>query len=126
MPVEKLTGRTTFKRNAKGLEKVWEQLAKDGLRYVVGEWHSHPNGSTQYSSTDLATMIDIEKEVTIANPLLIVGVRSDGISSHTFYCYKNNELLEYKKMVKIKRIISWFARTDADQPECKQDVYRTP
>ena len=48
VPVEKLTGRTTFKRNAKGLEKVWEQLAKEGLRYV-GEWHSHPNGSTQYS-----------------------------------------------------------------------------
>lgn len=104
VPVEKLTGRTTFKRNAKGLEKVWEQLAKDGLRYV-GEWHSHPNGSTQYSSTDLATMIDIEKEVTIANPLLlIVGVRSDGISSHTFYCYKNNELLEYKKMVDLKEL----------------------
>lgn len=104
VPVEKLTGRTTFKRNAKGLEKVWEQLVKDGLRYV-GEWHSHPNGSTQYSSTDLATMIDIEKEVTIANPLLlIVGVRSDGISSHTFYCYKNNELLEYKKMVDLKEL----------------------
>ena len=104
MPVEKLTGRTTFKRNAKGLENVWEQLAKDGLRYV-GEWHSHPNSSTQYSSTDLAAMVDIEKEVTIANPLLlIVGVRSDGISTHTFYCYKNNKLLEYKKMVDLKEL----------------------
>ena len=104
VPVEKLTGRTTFKRNAKGLEKVWEQLAKAGLRYV-GEWHSHPNGSTQYSSTDLAAMVDIEKEVTLANPLLlIVGVRSDGISTHTFYCYKNNKLLEYKKMVDLKEL----------------------
>jgi len=104
VPVEKLTGRTTFKRNAKGLGKVWEQLAKDGLRYV-GEWHSHPNGSTQYSDTDLAAMVDIEKEVTIANPLLlIVGVRSDGISTHTFYCYKNNKLLKYKKMVDLKEL----------------------
>lgn len=104
VPVEKLTGRTTFKRNAKGLGKVWEQLAKDGLRYV-GEWHSHPNGSTQYSDTDLAAMVDIEKEVTIANPLLlIVGVRSDGISTHTFYCYKNDKLLKYKKMVDLKEL----------------------
>ena len=90
VPVEKLTGRTMFMRNTKGLEKVWEQLAKDGLRYV-GEWHSHPNGSTQYSGTDLAAMIDVEKEVTIENPLLlIVGVRGGGLSAHTFYCYKNN------------------------------------
>jgi len=104
VPVEKLTGRTTFKRNAKGLEKAWEQLAEDGLQYV-GEWHSHPNGSTQYSSTDLAAMVDIEKEVTIANPLLlIVGVRSYGLSAHTFYCYKNNKLLIYKKMVDLKEL----------------------
>lgn len=104
VPVEKLTGRTTFMRNTKGLEKVWDQLAKEGLRYV-GEWHSHPNGSTQYSSTDLAAMIDIEKEVAIENPiLLIVGVRSDGLSAHTFYCYKNNKLLEYKKMIDLKEL----------------------
>lgn len=97
VPVEKLTGRTTFKRSANGLKKVWEQLAKNGLRYV-GEWHSHPNGTSQYSSTDLAAMVDIEKEVAIENPLLlIVGVRSDGLRTHTFYCYRNNKLLEYKK-----------------------------
>lgn len=102
VPVEKLTSRTTFKRKAKGLEKVWEQLVKDGLRYV-GEWHSHPNGSTQYSNTDLTAMVDIEKEVTIANPLLlIVGVRGDGLSAHTFYCYKNNKLLKYKKMIDLR------------------------
>lgn len=104
VPVEKLTSRTTFKRKAKGLEKVWEQLVKDGLRYV-GEWHSHPNGSTQYSNTDLTAMVDIEKEVTIANPLLlIVGVRGDGLSAHTFYCYKNNKLLKFKKMIDLRNL----------------------
>lgn len=104
VPMEKLTGRTTFMRNSKGLEKVWNQLAKKGLRYV-GEWHSHSNGSTQYSGTDLAAMIDIEKEVAIENPiLLIVGVRSNCLSAHTFYCYKNNKLLEYKKMIDLKEL----------------------
>jgi len=95
VPMEKLTGRTTFMRNTKGLEKIWNQLAREGLQYV-GEWHSHPNGSTQSSSTDMAAMIDIEKEVAIENPLLLIaGVRRDGLSAHTFYCYKNNKLLEY-------------------------------
>lgn len=106
VPVEKLTGRTTFMRNTNGLENVWKQLAKEGLRYV-GEWHSHPNGSTQYSGTDLAAMIDIEKEIAIENPiLLIVDVRNDGLSAHTFYCYKNNKLLEYKKMIDLRELFN--------------------
>jgi len=86
------------------MEKVWEQLANDGLRYV-GEWHSHPNCSTQYSSTDLSAMVDIEKEVSIENPLLlIVSVKRDELSGHTFYCYKDNKLLEYKKMVDLREL----------------------
>lgn len=106
VPVEKLTGRTTFMRKTNGLEKVWEQLSQEGLRYV-GEWHSHPNGSTQYSGSDLAAMIDIEKEVAIENPILmIVGVRGCRLSALTFYCYKNNKLLEYKKMIDLKELFN--------------------
>ena len=108
VPVEKLTGRTTFMRKTNGLEKVWEQLSQEGLRYV-GEWHSHPNGSTQYSGSDLAAMIDIEKEVAIENPILmIVGVRGCRLSALTFYCYKNNKLLEYKKMIDLRELFNGF------------------
>lgn len=132
VPVEKLTGRTTFKRNAKGLEKVWTQLAKVGVRYI-GEWHSHPNGSTQYSNTDLAAMVDIEKEVNIANPLLlIVGVRGDRLCAHTFYCYKNDKLLKYKKMIDLKNLFhglqeQMLASLNVDRkfiehPGCKGDA----
>ena len=106
VPVEKLTGRTTFMCKTNGLEKVWEQLSQEGLRYV-GEWHSHPNGSTQYSGSDLAAMIDIEKEVAIENPILmIVGVRGCRLSALTFYCYKNNKLLEYKKMIDLRELFN--------------------
>lgn len=106
VPVEKLIGRTTFMRKTNGLEKVWEQLSQEGLRYV-GEWHSHPNGSTQYSGSDLAAMIDIEKEVAIENPILmIVGVRGCRLSALTFYCYKNNKLLEYKKMIDLRELFN--------------------
>ena len=106
VPVDKLTGRTTFMRKTNGLEKVWEQLSQEGLRYV-GEWHSHPNGSTQYSGSDLAAIIDIEKEVAIENPILmIVGVRGCRLSALTFYCYKNNKLLEYKKMIDLTELFN--------------------
>lgn len=114
VPVEKITKRTTFERNTKGLEKEWEKLDKEGLRYV-GEWHSHPNGSTQYSGTDLVAMVDIEKEVAIENPiLLIVGVRNGCLSAHSFYCYKNNILLEYKKMIDLKELFYGLQRQMLD------------
>ena len=100
VPVEKLTGRTTFMRKTNGLEKVWEQLSQEGLRYV-GEWHSHPNGSTQYSGSDLAAIIDIENPI-----LMIVGVRGCRLSALTFYCYKNNKLLEYKKMIDLRELFN--------------------
>lgn len=104
VPIGKTTGRTTFVRNSNGLDKEWEKLAKEGIRYV-GEWHSHPNSSSKYSRMDLLAMIDIEKEVNIENPiLLIVGVRRKGISTHTFYCYKNNKLFEYKKMIDLREL----------------------
>lgn len=104
VPIEKVTSRTTFIRNINGLEKYFEHLSKDGLRYV-GEWHSHPNGSTQYSSEDLSAMRDIENEVNIENPLLlIVGVTNEGANTHTFYCLKGNKLLKYREMVDLRNL----------------------
>lgn len=70
-PMRKTMRRDSFERAAKGLEEEWKELSAQGLRYV-GEWHSHPNGSTQYSSTDLEAMAKIEREVSIANPLLLI------------------------------------------------------
>lgn len=104
VPMEKKTGRTSFVRSTMGLETVWERLSKEGLRYV-GEWHSHPNGSPQYSHMDLMAMVDIEKEVAIENPIiLIVGVRSDGLGAHAFYSYKNNTLIKYKRMIDLREL----------------------
>lgn len=102
-PMRKTMRRDSFERAAKGLEEEWKELSAQGLRYV-GEWHSHPNGSTQYSSTDLEAMAKIEREVSIANPLLlIISLGTEGVRSHTFYCYgRNNELLKYKSMIDLR------------------------
>ena len=94
-PTEKLSTRTGFERKVEGMEGVWEELSKGGLRYV-GEWHSHTNGTTQYSATDFSAMKDIEKEVTIENPLLvIVGVRRGGVDGHAVYRYSEEKLIKY-------------------------------
>lgn len=106
VPVEKVTGRFRFTRSAKGLEKVWEGYDEKGLRYV-GEWHSHPNGAAEYSHVDLEAMVEIEREVSIENPiLLIVSVRNHRYGAEKFYCYKNNDLLEYKKMIDLRELFN--------------------
>lgn len=106
VPVEKTIRRTSFVRKTKGLDAVWNTLNKKGLRYI-GEWHSHPYGTTQYSPTDRNAMVEIEKEVAIGNPiLLIVGVTNEGVNAHTFYCYKNNNLLKYKEMIDLRGLFT--------------------
>ena len=103
-PLEKTSSRCSFERKIAGMEGVWADLKKEGLRYV-GEWHSHPEGSTKYSETDLSSMMAIEKEVSIENPiLLIVAARKAASSSHQFYCYKGTELLKYKPMIDLKEL----------------------
>lgn len=103
-PTEKLSTRTGFERKVDGMEGVWEELSKEGLQYV-GEWHSHTNGTTQYSQKDYESMRDIEEEVTIENPLLmIVGVRKGGIDGHSVYCYREGKLIKYKKMIDLKEL----------------------
>ena len=103
-PAAKKTDCTSFVREATGMDAFWNELAKEGLQYV-GEWHSHPNGSTEYSQTDYEAMAEIEHEVKIANPiLLIVSVKRDGVRSQTFYCYNNNQLLPFEKMIDLKEL----------------------
>ena len=101
-PTGKNTTRANFERRVDGMKDIWEELEKEGLRYV-GEWHSHPNGSSAYSHIDFEAMKEIEKEVTIENPLLlIVGVRRDCIDNHSVYYYKEGRLIKYKKMIDLK------------------------
>ena len=58
-PTGKRSTRRSFEREVEGMKDMWEELEKEGLRYV-GEWHSHPNGTTAYSDTDFEAMKSIE------------------------------------------------------------------
>lgn len=72
-PVKKTCRPCSFERSTEGMKTVWDNLFKQGLIYL-GEWHTHPNGSCDYSITDLETMRSIASsaDVQIVKPLLII------------------------------------------------------
>jgi len=91
--------RYLFERSTKGIKSIFSQLFKLKKEFYVGEWHTHPNGNTKYSSTDLNAMMNIEssKEVHIKNPvLLILSVSDKKINQATFYIYDNKKLISYE------------------------------
>lgn len=88
-----------FQRSINGIDTVFEEFYnKEPIQYYVGEWHTHPNGPTRYSQTDLRTMINIAncKTVHIINPiLLILSVNKLKMKSFQFYLYDNKRLLPF-------------------------------
>ena len=91
---EKFNGsRYLFERSIDGLkESIVKLYNLQPRQYYIGEWHTHPDGSTNYSNTDLNAMIEIEncEAVGINNPiLLIVSVSRTKMNDFSFYFYKN-------------------------------------
>ncbi len=92
--------RFLFERSSKGMKDFFHNLFRKKKEYYVGEWHTHPNGSTRFSGTDLNAMINIESSssVNIKNPvLLILSVSEDKLKEATFYIYDNQKLLPYEQ-----------------------------
>ncbi|MCA9749178.1 MAG: Mov34/MPN/PAD-1 family protein, partial [Romboutsia sp.] len=58
--IDSISTRYSFVRGIKGLKKYYKELLKknDEL-YYLGEWHTHPNGKTNPSSTDDNNQFDI-------------------------------------------------------------------
>lgn len=88
----------TFERSTIGLEEQLEKLFLEKNQYYIGEWHTHPDGSINYSQTDLIAMREIAQygKVTILNPvLLILSISKSKINAYKFYIYKDKTLLAY-------------------------------
>ncbi len=97
MPKKYTSTPISFIRNIEGLLDLFKRFFSKG-QYYVGEWHTHPNGSSDYSSTDLRAMINCAEcsTVSIENPvLLILGVSKNSLIEHTFYHLKNKALYKY-------------------------------
>lgn len=101
VPNEYKSYRTLFERGTNGItEKLIELFKLKEKRYYVGEWHSHPNASSRYSSTDLNAMKNIAKSesIRIENPiLLIVSMNSQKLIDYSFYLFDDDKLFEYGK-----------------------------
>jgi len=88
-----------FERAIDGLTQIFDKLFKKKNQYFIGEWHTHPNGSTMYSQTDLNSMIQTAEceTVHINNPiLLIISLNKTRVLNHTFYIYQNKNLIPYE------------------------------
>lgn len=99
LPTVFKSSRTLFQRSTAKIEKKFKKEFDENHRYYIGEWHSHPDGSTMFSNTDLNAMIETAKsdEVQIKNPLLlIVSIDSEKIQDFTFYYFTENKLLPYE------------------------------
>jgi len=89
-----------FERSIDGIVSVFKKIFYKKKYFYVGEWHTHPNGSTMYSTTDLNAMIKIAKDdnVVIENPiLLILSIDKDKNYKFSFYLYANEKLFKYDK-----------------------------
>lgn len=107
-PTQETTTPTSYTRKTDGMEAIWKKLYEEGLQYV-GEWHSHPNGSPQYSTEDLNAMRGIyaDEDVTISKPLLLIlGVKDGKYCKNAAYIYNkdNDELIKFKEMVNLKEL----------------------
>lgn len=100
-PTKYSNSRVLFKRFVDNLNKRLSYLFKisNGETIYVGEWHSHPNGSSSYSSTDLNSISEIAKDsnVQISSPLMIiVSIYKDSIRE-TAYIHHNEKIYTYEK-----------------------------
>lgn len=98
----------SFVRETDGMEQMWGELSEQGLTYL-GEWHTHPKGTTQYSNTDYQAMVGIanDKNVALATPLLfIISLNESCITDSKAYLYDSGILLKFESMIDLKEMFA--------------------
>lgn len=99
LPKEFKATKVLFEPSVKGVEKEFVRLYEDKQEYYIGEWHTHPYGSSRFSNTDLLAMERVVQtdSVCITNPLLLIlSLNDHGLKEFTFYCYDNKRLIAYE------------------------------
>ncbi|WP_185805426.1 Mov34/MPN/PAD-1 family protein [Bacillus canaveralius] len=75
-PPDSKAGPTWFFRGTKGVKKKLDNLWVEKKHYYLGEWHFHPNGSSDLSNQDIKQMTLIANDNAYKCPepiLLIIG-----------------------------------------------------
>jgi len=91
---------TKFTREADDLNKYLQDIYEVSLGKIeyLGEWHSHPAGSTQFSSKDLQSIGEIafKSETKNKNPLLLIIGLGQKKHISTFYQFIEGNLIKLK------------------------------
>ncbi len=92
---------TKFEPDHKELNLRTKEYYKhfDNKVIYVGDWHSHPNGSNQFSQPDFNSIKDVAKSntVNIRNPILLIAAYSDNYYDPGFYVYNQDKLYKFDK-----------------------------
>ena len=94
-------GKTIFVRRPGTLNERLELIfntTKGKITYI-GEWHSHPGGPPNPSSTDINAMQEIAdtKKIGNSNPILMIVKITDEIFEPVIYIYDKKKLLSYER-----------------------------
>lgn len=99
LPDVYISSPVSFQRSVNSPKELFERLYKEENKYYLGEWHSHPNGSSMYSQADLNALKNIAnyQSVLIINPILLIStIDRNNNFDYSFYLYDNNKLLKYE------------------------------
>lgn len=91
--------KNTYERFAGDLVEEFDSEYKRNKNYFVGEWHSHPNGTVNFSSIDMKAIKEMVEHDTVQlkNPLLlIVAFSKIKMEAFRFYVFHNNTLKEFQ------------------------------
>ena len=100
IPDDFLNGKTVFVRHPGTLNQRLSEIHKisNGKIQYLGEWHSHPDGPTIPSNTDIIAMKEIakDKKINVEKPLLMIAEIDKMSFDKDFYIYDNKKLKKYE------------------------------
>ncbi|MBL0033613.1 MAG: Mov34/MPN/PAD-1 family protein [Bacteroidetes bacterium] len=78
------------------IKKQYEK--SNGCIDYIGEWHSHPNCSNNFSEQDYKTMQEISRDanVKITTPILQIVSVYEGLLEDQVYVFHKNKLFPYE------------------------------
>lgn len=97
-PIRKNNSQSSFMRYTEGMQEFWDVLYKDNGYIYLGEWHSHPGASANYSDIDRNTMMEIceADSVRIRYPIFLIIGNSKESPDIRFYTVKNKIVYSYE------------------------------
>lgn len=101
-PVNYEITRTKFVRKNDELNQYLADAyhKSNGLLEYLGEWHSHPNGSANFSDDDKKTMLKIADDIDVGfnSPILVIFSLTKNAYYLKIYVTFKNRLIELKKV----------------------------